>query len=771
MNYSKEEQLKAAYALNLCTVSISQIIDYDDMNIMEQEYEAILNNLNLEQIPKDDALLKVLKQILDTITFFRIQEGDKKIIEKEYQQKMKNAIWSAVPNFGMIVAGGNPVTMAISLASQVGIGYMNYRKVKAETQLDKERKEWELESSAIEQFNGLRRELFDTAWRLSDTYKFEDSFRLTEKQIKQYNIILMDTDPIRRYERLDSIKDNFKAYPQFWYYFGHSASEISMLAETDEDLKSQYKKIALSHFETFEEINKFDILREDQLSSSCALEHIDLLDPVNDKDEILGLIDTAIKKSGNACDVLQLCAIDYLKIGEPFKAMPLFKYLTNEDYNKITNAQFLSSLYVFDYITNKNIESKNSYRLLETRVKAEYLYPFPVLPTTTNSELNEQYFTTQRELVLNQYFEYLRLLHEKYEQKFHRVIPVAKKKNANNDVLFTDKMMSTRFSTVKAISEKTNKWNDYVYELSQTELAESYLEIFNELYLSVCSLNVFSFEYQKADLKMAIDTGIRSVITKWVFAQKNLNDETFDYTISDFEILMEITYDSIVNKFFEELKSIISKTICEKETVNEFIEMQNILQKKCEEEGFPNPETFIEETQNNNQLALASQEIFSLNSFLVGEGLRKELDNLDIIKNIKKYIVAYTDRIILDDKKCEMLISNTKDGKKSFQRYFNRSMFMVQDRNKAKERELLGSSVKEQAIAVLNDKLKSNNNDLVFTKTGVYPVIKNKIKPFVPYSEIDAGEKLILGDCSIEINDVYDVFAIKDMVEKIVDIL
>ncbi|MCI6353971.1 hypothetical protein [Eubacterium coprostanoligenes] len=771
MNYSKEEQLKAAYALNLCTVSISQIIDYDDMNIMEQEYEAILNNLNLEQIPKDDALLKVLKQILDTITFFRIQEVDKKLIEKEYQQKIKNAIWNAVPNFGMIVAGGNPVTMAISLASQVGIGYMNYRKVKAEIQLDKERKDWELEASAIEQFNGLRRELFDTAWRLSDTYKFEDSFRLTEKQIKQYNTILMDTDPIRRYERLNAIKDNFKAYPQFWYYFGHSASEISTLIKADEDLKSQYKKLALSHFETFEKINKYDILREDQLSSSCALEHIDLLDPINDKDKILGLIDTAIKKSGNACDILQLCAIDYLKIGEPFKAMPLFKYLTNEDYNKITNAQFLSSLYVFDYITNKNIESKNSYRLLETRVSSEYLYPFPTSSTTSNSELNEKYFATQRDIVVSQYYEFLRLLHNKYEIKYHKVIPVIKKKNASNDMLFTDTMMSRRFEVVKAISEKANKWNEYVYELSQIELAESYLEIFNELYLSVCSLNIFSSESQKTKLKVAIDTGIRSVITKWVFAQKNLNDETYDYTIGDFEILMEITFDSVVDEFFEELKDIINITINEKNTVNDFIKMQNMLQKKCEEEGFPNPEIFMVENENNNQLAVSSPEVFSLNNFLVGEGLRKELDNLDIIKNIKKYIVAYTDRIILDDKKCEMLISNTRDGKKGFQRYFNRSMFMVQDRTKAKEKDLLGSNVKEQAIAVLNDKLKSNNNDLVFTKTGVYPIIKNKIKPFVAYSEIDAGEKLILGDCSIETNDIYDIFAIKDMVEKIADIL
>ena len=142
---SDKEKLMAAYALNLCTVSVSQIVDYSDLVILEQEYEAILNNLNLENFPKDEALLDILKQILDTVTFFRIQEGDKKFIDREYQQKMKNAIWSAVPKIGLIVAGGNPITMAISLASQVGIGYMNYRKEKAKNQLEYEKqiKEYE----------------------------------------------------------------------------------------------------------------------------------------------------------------------------------------------------------------------------------------------------------------------------------------------------------------------------------------------------------------------------------------------------------------------------------------------------------------------------------------------------------------------------------------------------------------------------------------------------------------------------------------------------
>ena len=187
----ENEKLKAAYALNLCTVSVSQIIDYEDLNILEQEYEMILNNLNLENFPKDKPLLHILKQILDTVSFFRIYEGDKRMLEKKYQQEMKNAIWSAIPPF-TFVAGGDPYALAVSAIAAVGMGYMNYRKEKAKKTFEKEEDEWKLQRSAIEQFHGLRRELFDTAWRLSEKYGFNDEYRLSEKQISAYNSILMD---------------------------------------------------------------------------------------------------------------------------------------------------------------------------------------------------------------------------------------------------------------------------------------------------------------------------------------------------------------------------------------------------------------------------------------------------------------------------------------------------------------------------------------------------------------------------------------------------
>jgi hypothetical protein len=188
-NMDEEMKQRVAYALNLCTVSVSQIIDYHDIYILEQEYDAILNNINIQKFVKDDALLAVIKQILDVITFFKIQERDKKFIEKEYQYKLKNAIWSAVPNLSIIFTGGDPINMAIAAATQIGIGYMNYRRNKSQYLLEKEKEEWELQRSAIEQFNGLRRELFEASWHLSNRYNFDDKYRLTERQINQYNII------------------------------------------------------------------------------------------------------------------------------------------------------------------------------------------------------------------------------------------------------------------------------------------------------------------------------------------------------------------------------------------------------------------------------------------------------------------------------------------------------------------------------------------------------------------------------------------------------
>ena len=344
---SHQEQISpelVAYALNICMVSVSQIVEYNDLRIMEQEYEGILNNLNLQRFPKDEALLEAIKQILDSITFFKVQAGEKKRLEEEYQHKIKNAIWKAIPGFG-IVPGGGVAGAIISVIAQAGIGYMNYRNAREEATLENKRKLWELERAAIEQFNGLRRELFETAWRLSKDHGFEDKYRLTERLISQYNQILMEPEPLRRYQRLLYIYEQgkFDAYPPILYHIGHAANEVYLDSNQENvrylDIAKEY---LWKYIKWFNKTN--ELLREDMLLAQACLECYDLLS-IEEKAENRWLITKAQEKSGNALDVQQMCALAYLDGADYDRAARLLMMLVNEHHNKEINAQMLSIVY------------------------------------------------------------------------------------------------------------------------------------------------------------------------------------------------------------------------------------------------------------------------------------------------------------------------------------------------------------------------------------------------------------------------------------------
>ncbi len=77
-----ELKRKAAYCLNSCMVSLAHIVDYNDINVVKQEYDAILNNLNLQNYVKDDALLKIYIQTLETAKKCVLSEMQKEQIEK-----------------------------------------------------------------------------------------------------------------------------------------------------------------------------------------------------------------------------------------------------------------------------------------------------------------------------------------------------------------------------------------------------------------------------------------------------------------------------------------------------------------------------------------------------------------------------------------------------------------------------------------------------------------------------------------------------------------
>ena len=386
----KDEKKKVAYALNLCAVSISQIIDSRDIVVLKQEREFILNNLNLQNFVKHPALLDVLKKILDTITYLEIQAGDLSFVEKEYQQKMKNAIWSAVPSPGAFFAGGDPVTIAIAVATQIGTGYMNYRRNKSQYNLDKEKSIWELKRHELDQLYGLRAQLFETAWNLSHDYDFDDEYRLTERQLSRYSQALLEEDPLKRFERLDVMSEKFAAFPPFWYYKGNAAMEV-FRNENYTDFSAEYLDAAQKAYEEFLG-HHFELLREDIIASSCCLEYLSIL-PIDAK-LIEPMLAKALRLAGENYDVLQQSVFVNLRLGKIDDVVLSLREMIVNGYNVGLNGTLLTRIYLKN--SNKVEHKKLCYIVGEDNI----------IPWSDNVEFSEkQLIDKRKEEIINEYFE------------------------------------------------------------------------------------------------------------------------------------------------------------------------------------------------------------------------------------------------------------------------------------------------------------------------------------------------------------------------------
>ena len=716
MEYTNE-QLRAAYALNLCTVSVSQIIDYADAVIMDQEYEAILNNLNLEKMPKDDALLSILKEILDVISTFRLQEGDKKLLDEKYQQETKNALWSAVPNIGMIVAGGNPGTMAISLISQIGIGYMNYRRTKAEAQLGADLERWRLDKEAVKLFSNLRRELFDTAWRLADTYGFPDNLRLTEHQIQRYDSILMDSDLIRKMERLEVIRDEFLAYPPFWYYYGNTAHAIACSdLPISGEVRDRYRNDAKEAFLQYRKTNQNGLLREDPIASACALELIDLLDFQSDREQIRGLISEALRYSGGANDILQYAAISYLKLNELENAGILLRRLVNERYNEILNAQLLSVIYVDGLICGSIPDARSRYETLSMRVGKCYLFPMPEQLPVKEPDLDIEFRKVQKQILLRKYMLALHEFTGKYIEKCGAIIPPSEKTELDLRSRRKEDVIAYRKHVLRMVFLDPKRSKEYVAVLRETGIPFRIIDLLNELFEACCRLSFVGGEVQEklaADIEEAIteNQGFMNEL------QTKLNSGEFGY--EDMCSLLDLDFQKMTGAFFQDLSDELMKFVMSREELQDFSLAEQNLVEFCNAEGLTDPTTLY--GKDGDELTIPD----TLNGkrfgyHLLGKETIQTSKELACIAEMTSVIRESIPGILIQGASSEFFTSD--DAR--LDRYFNRL-------DKLKNHPVL----KAQTLAVLEgDDFKSQ--DLIFTPYGIVPVRYGIPRSNVPYHEV-----------------------------------
>lgn len=600
--YSNEEISKAAYALNLCTVSVSQIVDYDDLMVLEQEYDGVLNNLNLHNMPKDEALLKILKQILDTVTFFRIQEGDKQMLEKRYQRKVKNAIWNSLPNLTVVLATDNPWAAIGALATQVGISYMNYRRAKCEAADEHEERQWELMRAAIEQFNALRRDLFDTAWRLAKEYQFPDNYRLTERQITQYDQILMDTNPFRQYERLYEIRQNFLAYPPFFYYLGHAAASIATNEGFDDDCRNEFLEKAINAFETFSKCQEEDLLRKNPIRCSGLLEYIEILHTANnlkgnqmtDEHKIETLIDKVIPYAENDMDILQYVATSYLKIGCFDKAMNVLRRLVREGFNVNTNAIFLSYLYQYSANNQTDSDYKQKYNTLKRIVDPSILLPWDDVSNHSDNGVRI-FIRNQKDTLSDTFKSILKQLISKHNftwNKFFYEIPgddLAEDDNLYMDLCTTNAYRNNHLFSI--FRNHGSIWRCFIDRLKTKNILYYYNEVINACFSDFCRLSESTIKCEEYDIEKYEDSlkdCLYELVKKYDEIKDNLDKDVTDYN-SYILPAEKFSLFIIFEKLEERLVEKFDRTITNMEDINSYIQLEESLFKFCQKEGLVYP--------------------------------------------------------------------------------------------------------------------------------------------------------------------------------------
>ncbi|MBF1513441.1 MAG: hypothetical protein HXN90_06245 [Prevotella pallens] len=767
----EHDQLKAAYALNLCTVSVSQIVDYKDLNVLEQEYELILNNLNLHNMPKDQALLHILRQILDTVTFFRIYEGDKMMLEKKYQQKIKNAIWNAIPSFAL-VAFGDPYTFAMSMIASVGMGYMNYRKEKANTLTEREEQEWTLQRSAIEQFNALRRELFDTAWRLSDSYEFDDKYRLTESQISQYNSILMDSIPLRKYERLNSIKDNFEAYPPFWYYLANAAMDVVNVYKNETAFGdnisaiNKYTQLAEQNYQKYLD-KDIDLLRNNYIRSACDLEYaallLDSLPRIEENEKKLRLckinylIDDAIKHCGSKLDILQIASIYYLKINKAEEATKHLRKLVIENYNTKTNSQLLSFIYlqetVFD--TNKFIPNTLKYKELVQFTDRTNLIPW----VDSEKELTKDHLRNINELFLNNqknklysYFEAI------VNTIFHKEIISYNKELYNrhymdaNDAFFEDTInaIKERDEEYKKLYSREDEWKRFTAELSGNTIIISLNKHINKLLRSLDKLVQVAFNLNidpEKDL-----ASIKEVLTKKHISFKEISFDEAKSSITDESIIQQIKYlknkieknefdfedylrlssltlTIIMEKFIEDfVMNFWTKVIAPKNAYKELVNIESNFSDFCNVEGLPSLEQLCSQGYNNRNIP-EEYKIFDLFScFEDGKNIEEQIR---IEKKLEALFKSYEEK--------GTLFKENKDGLT----FTTDTIFINNHLKTIPNNDTTTIRNKGRVLAYFHDQKEwyERHVDVFFMKKGFYFRLDAKMSTskltFIPYNKIE----------------------------------
>jgi|GEM_PF-1422478 len=335
-----EDAFLAILALNYCHMSLYKITEYNDRVVLDEEYSNIINNINLSKI-KDTELINILKQLMDVLTEFKLDERSKEKLQKQYEKNVEGALYSSMAEGARSISApvdnkalmeaiaqkaattaatggvtaaasgpGAPVVAAATCAVvlvQAGSAYVSYRNAIKEYRAALDEAVWKLDDNAIKRINEINKTFLETYWKLMTKYNAPDKWRLTLEQFKDYFAIVKDEDEGRKHRNLVRLESDLKLFPPYWYFRGAAAQKIGN------------KDDVLNCYAMYEKTRK-GFFRQDKTFSSAIMLKVVETDYQHKQDLLSSDLKSVVKQDRKDWRKRLFCAYKFIEYGDLQKA-------------------------------------------------------------------------------------------------------------------------------------------------------------------------------------------------------------------------------------------------------------------------------------------------------------------------------------------------------------------------------------------------------------------------------------------------------------------
>ena len=304
--------------MNYCINSITNVVHYKSMPLLEHEIDQLLNNLTMEQVVGLYEVQSFRSEMIEKISALQITEEEKELMKRIQEMKRENLLYQSISNSlnpTLLLTGGgnNSKQLAFMAIITVARTAVEYKSASNEADIEELQAMWKYRKEDLKNFADLRKDALELVYNLFQKYSLNENDRLTEATSTLFSQIIAEEDPKARIRKLLDNKSTFEEMADYYYYLG--------MAYVDANNYQAGKQ----HLDKYSSLyQKAPIFRYDEKSGCIALSKLVLEKGLRNTD-VVHLVNEAIENLPNNGPAIIQSVLSLNEVGEKEKAFNILR--------------------------------------------------------------------------------------------------------------------------------------------------------------------------------------------------------------------------------------------------------------------------------------------------------------------------------------------------------------------------------------------------------------------------------------------------------------